>query len=134
VVIYDTCQSGGAVLTSRTGRDPFQFQKALETMSRTQGSFILAAASAGEEAQEVPELGHGVLTYALLAALGGVDAGPLKRRSLTLPEDEKLLRVRGWFGYAQDEVPTLTKAYFGKEQFVRFAGEGADFALLPIRN
>jgi hypothetical protein len=132
VVIYDTCQSGGAVLTSRSARDPFQFQKALETMSRSQGSFILAAASAGEEAQEVPELGHGVLTYTLLAALGAVDSGPLKRRPLSTSEDQSLLRVRRWFGFAQDEVPTLTKAYFGKEQFVRYAGEGADFPLLPL--
>ena len=132
VVIYDSCQSGGAVMTSRTARgDPFAFQKALETMSRSQGSFILAAASAGEEAQEVPELGHGVLTYTLLAALGAVESGPLKRQPLSTPEDDKLLRVRRWFGFAQDEVPTLTKAYFGKEQFVRFVGSGNDFPILP---
>ena len=68
----------------------------------------------------------------LLAALGAVDSGPLKRRPLPTPAEDKLLRVRSWFGFAQDEVPTLTKAYFGREQFVRFAGSGADFPLLPL--
>ena len=132
VLIYDTCQSAGAVGISRTARNPFAFRKALETMSRSQGSFIIAATAAGDEAQEVPDLGHGVLTYTLLAALGAVDKGPLKQRPLKLEGDEKLVKVRDWFGFAQDEVPALSKVYFGKEQFVDFVGRGQDFPILPL--
>jgi uncharacterized caspase-like protein len=132
VVIYDTCQSGGTVGISRTVRNPFQFTKAIEQMSRAQGSFILAATAATDDAQEVPELGHGVLSYALLAGIGAVDKGPLKRRRLQPSGEEKIARVRDWFGFAQDEVPVLTRAYFGQEQFVRFTGAGSDFPILPL--
>jgi uncharacterized caspase-like protein len=64
VLIYDTCQSGGALALSRTGRDAFAFRGALERLSRAQGIFAIAAASATAQAHEVPELKHGMLTYA----------------------------------------------------------------------
>ena len=53
-------------------RDPFAFRGAIERLVRAQGVCTIAAAPAGAEAQEVDELRHGVLTYALLAGLGGV--------------------------------------------------------------
>jgi len=128
VVVYDTCQSGGAIGTSRTARSPFAFQKALEQMSRAQGSFILAATAAGDEAQESPQLGHGVLTYTLLARVGAAKKGPLKDR----PQPKQpVVNVRDWLSFAQDEVPALTKILFGREQFVKYIGSGSDFAILP---
>lgn len=48
--------------------------------------------------------------YTLLAALGAVDKGPLKNRASRLEEGDKVVRVRNWCGFAQDEVPALTKA------------------------
>jgi len=132
IVIYDTCQSGGAMGVSRTARSPFQFRKAMESMSRSQGSFVIAATAATDEAQEVPELGHGVLTYALLAGVGAVDKGPLKRRTARADDEEKVVKVREWLGFAQDEVPILTRAFFGQEQFIRFTGAGSNFAVLPL--
>ena len=42
------------------------------------------------------------------------------------------MNVRNWFGFAQDEVPALTKVYFGQEQFIRFTGSGSDFPILPL--
>ena len=131
VVIYDTCQSGGAVGLNRLSRNPFAFRKALEQMNRTQGSFIIAATAATADAQEVPELGHGVLTYALLAGLGAVEAGPLRRQTVQAGEG-RLVGVRDWFAFAQDKVPVLTKLYFNEEQFVRFVGSGTDFPILPL--
>jgi len=133
IVVYDTCQSGGVISTSRTARNPFAFRKAVEAMNRSQGSFIIAATAATDEAQEVTELGHGVLTYTLLAALGAVDRGPLKRRRARFDEEDEVIGVRDWFGYAQDEVPSLTRTYFGEEQFVRFIGSGASFPVLPVQ-
>jgi len=38
----------------------------VERLSRDQGIFTIAATAATAEAQEVPQLGHGVLSYALL--------------------------------------------------------------------
>jgi len=82
--------------------------------------------------QGVADLGHGVLTYALLAAIGEVDKGPLARQSLALSGEEGILNVRRWFSFAQDKVPALTQIYFQKEQFVRFIGAGNDFPILPL--
>jgi WD40 repeat protein len=134
VVIYDTCQSGGTVGLSRMTRNPFHFTRALEAMSRAQGSFILAATAATDDAQEVRELGHGVLTYTLLAGAGAIEQGqgPLWRRSVKLREEKKLVQVRDWFSFAQDEVPRLTHTLFGQEQYVRFVGSGSDFPILPL--
>jgi len=132
VVIYDTCQSGGAVGLSRTARNPFAFRKALEAMGRAQGSFIIAATAATADAQEVPDLGHGVLSYALLAGLGGVGGGPLRQQAAR-PSEGDVLTVRDWFAFAQDKVPTLTRLYFNEEQFVKFVGSGSDFPLLPLK-
>ena len=85
VMIYDTCQSGGAFSLNHAARSPFAFQKALEQMGPHQGSFIIAATAAKAEAQEVPELGHGVLTYALLAGLGATDSGPFAGKPCIRP-------------------------------------------------
>lgn len=131
VVIYDTCQSGGAIGPSRMARSPFGFQKALEQMARSQGSFILAATAAGDEAQESQQLGHGVLTYTLLARLGAISSGPLGDRPL--PEGD-VVKVRDWFGFAQDEVPALSKVLFGREQLIKFTGSGNDFPILPVND
>jgi WD40 repeat protein len=131
VVIYDTCQSGGAINIARTARNPFAFRGALERLSRAQGVFTIAATAAGEEAQEVPELRHGVLTYALLAGLGAVDVGPLKRQTVQ-PQNGNLVDVRDWFSFAQDKVPMLTEYHFGREQFVACSGHGQSFPVLPL--
>lgn len=44
------------------------------------------------------------------------------------------LDVRDWFGFAQDKVPSLTKLYFGHEQFVGISDQGKSFSLLPAAN
>ena len=130
VVIYDTCQSGGAISIARTARNPFAFRGALERLSRAQGVFTIAATAAGDEAQEVPQLGHGVLTYSLLAGLGAADEGPLTGQGIKTTESD-VVDVRDWFSFAQDKVPLLTKLYFGREQFVAFSGHGQSFPILP---
>ena len=68
---------GNLEIHMRTARNPFAFRGVIERLSRSQGVFTIAATAASDEAQEVKELGHGVLTYALLAGLRAVDNGPL---------------------------------------------------------
>jgi WD40 repeat protein len=68
IVILDACESATAldILT----RAPASDRAALEMLARAEGLFIIAASTRQQEAIEVPELGHGVLTYALLSGLG----------------------------------------------------------------
>jgi WD40 repeat protein len=131
VMIFDTCQSGGTISLTPTARNPFSFRGAMERLSRAQGVFTLAAAPATADAQELPQLGHGVLTYTLLAALGSAKGGPLEGQSLK-PQGN-VVEVRDWFAYAQDKVPLLTRLFFNQEQFVGFSGQGASFPVLPAK-
>jgi WD40 repeat protein len=110
VLVLDTCQSGGALALNRTGRDPFALRGAVERLSRAQGVFTIAAASAGEEAKEAQELGHGVLSYALLAGLKGVEGGPLDGQSIKPTNPERVADVLEWFSFASGQVPRLTRA------------------------
>ena len=109
VVIYDTCKSGGAL--GGRSRNGVGFAKAIESSARAQGSYIISAVAANAEAQEVDQLGHGILTYALLAAAGAVDAGPLVGHTVEPTELESGygLAVRDWLDYAEDTVPSLMK-------------------------
>jgi WD40 repeat protein len=131
LLILDTCASGAAGLI-RKGRNPFAFRGAIETLGRSQGAFTLAAAAASEEAQEVEELGHGVLSYALLAGMKAVDTGPLKDEAIHPGNPERVASVLEWFNFASGQVPRLTKKYFGREQDVQSGGQGNSFPLLPV--
>ncbi len=131
VLIYDTCQSGGAVALTRTARNPFAFRGALERMSRATGTFIIAATAASAEAHEIEDLEHGVLSYTLLAGAGAPVPGPLRNQPIRSPDD-KTLDIREWFNYAQDKVPNITRLYLGEEQFVEANAAGSNFPLLPI--
>lgn len=128
-VIYDTCQSGRTMALSRTTRDAFAFRGELERMSRSTGSFAIAAAATAR-AHEVDQLPHGVLTYALLAGLGAVQEGPLADQGVKT--DKSVVEVCDWFGFAQDKVPLMTKLFRREEQLVGFSGQGTSFPVLPL--
>ncbi|MCA9005528.1 MAG: hypothetical protein KDA70_09675, partial [Planctomycetaceae bacterium] len=130
VIIFDTCQSGGALAINRTARDPFAFRGALVRLSRAQGHYVIGASAASQQAQETSQLKHGLLTYTLLAGMKAVNEGPLVGQ--TVNASDKVVKVRDWFGYAQDKVPLLTKLYFGEEQFIEFTGRGESFPVLPL--
>lgn len=118
VIIFDTCNSGAAVSPNRGGRDPFAFQGAIETLRRTNGAHTIAAAASGQEAKEVEELGHGVLTYTLLAGLKAVDRGPLLDKAIPPTNPEAVVDVFEWFQYAAGNVPRITAKYFQQQQQV----------------
>ncbi len=134
VLILDTCGSGGATGLLQKGRGPFDFQGAVERMNRTQGMFTIAACAAGEEAQEPGELGHGLLSYTLLAGLGSVDRGPLETRGIRTSRDDQVTDVLEWFSFAAGEAPALFSRYFGRAQDVHMATTGNTFPLLPLRD
>ena len=105
VLIFDTCSSGGAVALASRGRSPYAFEGAITRLSRNQGIFTIAASAASEEAQEVKELGHGVLTYALLAGLRAVTDGPLVDQAIQPANNERVADVFEWFGLCRRSCP-----------------------------
>jgi WD40 repeat protein len=72
IVILDACESGTAL--DVLARTLAAQRAALEVLARAEGVFVIAAATRQQEAIEIPELGHGVLTYALLSGLGAKGA------------------------------------------------------------
>jgi hypothetical protein len=132
VLILDTCASGGALKLASRGRSGFALRNAIERLSRAQGVFTIAAASASQEAQESKELGHGVLSYALLAALKGVKSGPLEGKSVQPTGTDRVVDVLEWFSFASGHVPRLTEKYHGAAQDVQTSTQGQSFPVLPL--
>jgi hypothetical protein len=131
VLIFDTCASGGALSISGQGRDPFAFAGAIAKLGQRQGVFAIAAAAAGAEAQEVEALGHGVLTYALLAGLRAVTSGPLEGQGIAATRPDGVIDVLEWLSFAAGQVPRLTKQYLGSQQDVQTSGQGTSFGMVP---
>jgi len=133
VLILDTCASGGALHLSRQGQDPFAFRGAIENLAARQGVFTIAASGAGEEAQEIDALGHGVLTYTLLAALRvAPPGGPLEGLAIQPNSPDGRVDILEWLSFASGHVPRLTKRYLGREQAVQIGGQGSSFPVLPL--
>ncbi len=132
-LILDTCASGGALGVVLKGRSGVSFRKAIERQARTQGIFTIAAASATAEAQESAKLGHGVLSYVLLAGLKAVEGGPLEGQSVQ-PGAEGVVDVLEWFNYAAGRVPRLMESLYGSAQDVQVGAQGASFPVLPIED
>ncbi|MGV8118961.1 MAG: hypothetical protein AB2L14_04270 [Candidatus Xenobiia bacterium LiM19] len=74
-------------------------------------------------AAEVPELGHGVLTYAILAGLGG------DRKPQASVSSDGTVTVNSLLRYLSEEVPKLSEKYRGIRQNVMQFSTGQDFAL-----
>ncbi len=130
VLIFDTCSSGTATVSGADRQSLFGFRGGIERLNHAQGVYCLAAAPKGVAAKESEKLGHGVLTYSLLAALGAAKPGPWQGQPLAAA-----VGVRDWLHYAQQRVPILYNdaALFGDiavEQPVALSGtEQPDFPL-----
>ena len=125
VLVYDTCQSGSALGRSTS------YEKTLESLARRSGCHVIAAAASNEQAEELPDIGHGALTYALIAGLGASDKGLLKNRSAT--SKDGMIGVLNWFQFAAENVPAITKLSLGKEQYIEFKSKAGDFPILPVK-
>jgi WD40 repeat protein len=128
ILIFDTCASGGALASATKSRSGFELRGAIERLSRSQGIFTIAASAASEQAQESKELGHGVLTYSLLAGLKAVDSGPLAGKNIQPGGSDRVVDIMEWFSYASGNVPRLTE----NVQDVQTSTQGSSFPLLPL--
>lgn len=123
LLVLDSCRSGKAIgvvsryFSSRGGLEEVRSQQLL---SRTSGTFLVAATKGEEYAYEIPQLGHGVLTYAVLDSLG-LTEGHEKTGEVTAND---LLRS------VSTKVPDLSEKYHGVRQQVIQYSSGQDFPLM----
>lgn len=115
-IVIDSCKSG-RIVTAMTGFRGYEDRKVLIQLARSTGTYILSASTDQQFASEVKELGHGVLTYAILEGLGG-KAG------------ERKITVEGLIHYVKNRLPDLTEKYRGAPQWPVSWGTGMDFPLV----
>jgi uncharacterized caspase-like protein len=121
VLVYDACKSGAAVNGgfSSLGSE----RQALAVLARAQGIHILTASTDQQLAQEDEALGHGVLTYALLAGLGG------KAKT----EGDSGIMVRELTGYVERSVRQLIDERHLRQQVPMPFNWGQNFALVAAK-
>jgi uncharacterized caspase-like protein len=130
ILILDTCESEGALpllakaVMFRTRGLGSGEEKAMKMLARSEGVYLIAASTRQQYAYEVPELGHGVLTYALLSGLG--EKGPPQASATT----DGIITVYSLLQYVNQIVPDLTEKYHnGAKQYPVSSNTGQDFPL-----
>jgi WD40 repeat protein len=129
LMVLDSCRSGAAVgvvgryFASRAGLEEIRSQQLL---ARASGTFLIAATKGEDYAYEIPQLGHGVLTYAILESLGiepvdGEGAAKTPEEGVTANDLLRSVSVR---------VPYLSEKYQGVRQQVIQYSSGQDFPLV----
>ncbi|MCC6622760.1 MAG: caspase family protein [Deltaproteobacteria bacterium] len=127
VVVLDACHSGaGATAIARLvgSRDAVGLARAQRRLARASGVFLVAASTAAQKAGEIRELGHGILTYALLVGIGAGGKPPAARTS---PEGH--VTMNALLAWLDDEVPRLTAKHHGGPQNPVQASTGQDFPI-----
>jgi WD40 repeat protein len=134
VLIFDTCHSGAAVKVAEKGNNPFAFRGAIERFHRAQGVYCLAGSAESEKAWECEPLGHGVLTYTLLAGLNAVEKGDLKGTVIPTAAGDHRVNVLDWLQFARRNVSPLYERYASRRQHVELRGEDQpNFPLLSLK-
>jgi len=118
--IIDACHSRASIDANNFRPGPMG-SRGLGELAYTKGMRVLAASQSDGLAWEKPELGHGLLTYALLV-LGIQDTG-----SASAWHEDKLL-LSDLLSFSADEVPELYKQNFHDEavQYASFFDFGVD--------
>ncbi|HYX43194.1 MAG TPA: caspase family protein, partial [Pyrinomonadaceae bacterium] len=98
-LIVDACNSGQALGGEKEGRGPMN-SSGLAQLAYDKGMYILTAAQSFQAAQEVAQVGHGLLTYAL------VEEGLKQARADAEPQDGQIA-AREWLDYATNRVPEM---------------------------
>jgi WD40 repeat protein len=127
VLILDACHSETALdILAKVARSRglgTAEEKAFKMLARAYGIHLIAASTKQQYALEVPDLGHGVLTYALLSGLG--EKGPPQAAT-----PDGLITVFSLLRYVSDQVPELAEKYHaGNKQYPVSINTGMDFPL-----
>jgi len=99
LLIIDACNSGQALEAEEKRRGPMN-SKGLAQLAYEKGMYILTAAQSFQAALEAAQLGHGLLTYAL------VEEG-LKTSVADYEPKDGLLIAREWLDFATERVPQM---------------------------
>lgn len=124
IVILDACNSGQALQSEEKRRGPMN-SRGLAQLAYEKGMYILTASQSYQAALEASQLGHGLLTYALVSE--GLD----KRQADDDPQDGEILD-REWLNYATTRVPDLQQAMLqswnSQGRSISFSQDGKDRA------
>ena len=99
LLVIDACNSGQALEAEEKRRGPMN-SKGLAQLAYEKGMYILTAAQSYQAALEAAQLGHGLLTYAL------VEEG-LKTPIADSEPKDGVLNAREWLDFATDRVPQM---------------------------
>ena len=99
LLIIDACNSGQALEAEEKRRGPMN-SKGLAQLAYEKGMYILTAAQSYQAALEAAQLGHGLLTYAL------VEEGLKTAMADSEPKDG-VLNAREWLDFATERVPQM---------------------------
>lgn len=99
LLVIDACNSGQALEATEKRRGPMN-SKGLAQLAYEKGMYILTAAQSYQAALETAQLGHGLLTYAL------VEEG-LKTAVADNEPKDGVLSVREWLDFATERVPQM---------------------------
>ncbi len=99
LLVLDACNSGQALEAEEKRRGPMN-SKGLAQLAYEKGMYILTAAQSYQAALEATQLGHGLLTYAL------VEEGLKKSAADRAPRDGQVL-LQEWLDYATERVPQM---------------------------
>jgi WD40 repeat protein/uncharacterized caspase-like protein len=108
ILVIDACNSGQALEAEERRRGPMN-SRGLAQLAYEKGMYVLTAAQGYQAALEVKELGHGLLTYAL------VEEGLKTAAADKAPKDGKTV-AREWMDYATVRVPELQQAQIDAAQ------------------
>jgi hypothetical protein len=120
LLLVDACYSGSMLSAFRGYED----RKALALLARSAGVHIVAAATRDQRASEVPALGHGVFSYALLRGLAGGAA---------LRDVDQQVTVQSLVAYIRNQLPELGRQYQAEVQDPVSFSNGMDFPLAITR-
>jgi len=99
LMVIDACNSGQALEAEEKRRGPMN-SKGLAQLAYEKGMYILTAAQSYQAALEAAQLGHGLLTYAL------VEEG-LKTTAADNEPKDGVVNAREWLDYATERVPQM---------------------------
>jgi WD40 repeat protein len=116
LLVIDACNSGQALEAEEKRRGPMN-SKGLAQLAYEKGMYILTAAQSYQAALEAAQLGHGLLTYAL------IEEGLKTASADTQPKDGVLI-AREWLDFASDRVPLMQEE---KMKQARGVGVGIAF-------
>jgi WD40 repeat protein len=117
LLVIDACQSGQALEAEEWRRAPMN-SRGLAQLAYEKGMYVLTAAQSFQAAEEVSQLGHGLLTYAL------VEEGIKRFMADAAPEDGQI-NVREWMDYATERVPGMQV-----EEMMAAGGQGRDLSFM----